>query len=254
MNIQEMEKIEEALRKHEITYAEATKKIYGSTTKPWHTTAWKKKRDELIKQTCEQCGSTKGPMVLQHLWHPPTYKEHIREIYEQFHFKAQNNSSLPEATDEEAMSFLAQFTELKEACPSCSMRSIDKRKTMTPTYRCRKCNHEFNEPKMVPYNTKLRVVAPSIDKVKRRITYQKQQEYMWNTFGEEIRTLAVLKGIEGHKRYISMEDTKTYCKRCAFLWDKKRLKVCDVCKENLIDIFMHACDKCQKDGHPFFYK
>lgn len=33
MDIQEMEKIEKALRKREITYAEASEKIYSSTTK-----------------------------------------------------------------------------------------------------------------------------------------------------------------------------------------------------------------------------
>lgn len=250
MDIQEMEKIEEALRKREITYAEASEKIYSSTTKPWQTAAWKKKRENLIKDCCEQCGSTKGPMVLQHLWHPPTYKEHIREIYEHFFIKAQNTSSLPEAKDEEVKSFMSEFKDQKEACPSCEMRSITKRKTMTPIYRCKKCEHEFDVPKMVPYNSKLKVVAPSIEKIRKSITYEKQREFMWNTYGEEMRTIAVLKGIEDHKRYISMEDTKTYCRRCAFLWDRKRLKVCDVCKETLIPLLMHACDECQKEGHP----
>lgn len=244
MDIKEMEKIEEALRKREITYAEASEKIYGSKTKPWHTVAWKKKRAKLIKDCCEQCGSTKGPMVLQHLWHPPTYREHIREIYEDFFIKAQNNSSLPEATDEEVKSFIAEFTEQKEACPSCGMRSINERKTVTPIYRCRKCYHEFDVPKMVSYNSKLNVVAPSIEKIRKTITYEKQRDFMWNTYGEEIRTIAVLKGIEDHKRYISMKDTKTFCKRCAFLWDRKKLKVCDVCKETLINIALHTCDKC----------
>lgn len=209
-----------------------------------------KKRKLLIKDCCEQCGNNQGPMVLQHLWHPPAYKEHVRSIYERFFIEAQNNSSLPEATEQEVESFIAEFTEQAEACPSCDMRSITKRKTMTPIYRCRKCNHEFDSPKLVPYHSKLKTTAPSIEKIKKDITYAKQKEFMWNTFGEEIRTLAVLKGIEDHKRYISMEDTKTYCKRCAFLWDKKRLKVCDVCKDKLIPLSMHACIECQNDGHP----
>jgi ribosomal protein L37AE/L43A len=248
MDIKEMENIEEALRKREITYTEASERIYSSTTKPWQTAAWKKKREELIKDECEQCGSTKAPMVLQHSWHPPSYRERIREIYEEYFNEKKITSLLPEATDDEVQSFLDEFTELKDSCPSCGMRSINKRKTLTPTYRCLKCNYKFDEPKMVPYNTKLRVVAPAFEKIKRTLTYKKQQEFMWNTFGEEIRTLAVLKGIEDHKRYISMNDTKTFCKRCAFLWDKKRLKVCSICKENLIRIFLHACDKCQNDS------
>jgi len=83
-------------------------------------------------------------------------------------------------------------------------------------------------------------------KFKKSITFEKQRKFKWNIYGEEMRTIAVLKGIEVHKRYISMEDTKTYCKRCAFLWDRKRLKVCDVCKEMLIPLLMHACDNVKK--------
>lgn len=46
MDIQELEKIEQALRKREMTYEEASAKIYSSTTKPWQTAEWKKKRKE----------------------------------------------------------------------------------------------------------------------------------------------------------------------------------------------------------------
>lgn len=160
MDIQETEKIEQALRNRKITYEETSKKIYGSTTKPWQTAEWKEKRKLLIKDCCEQCGNNEGPMVLQHLWHPPAYKEHVRSIYEQFFIEAQNNSSLPEATEQEVESFIAEFTEQAEACPSCEKLSVNKRKTMTPIYRCRKCHHEFDLPKLVLYHSKLRTTAP----------------------------------------------------------------------------------------------
>lgn len=249
MNLIELEKIEEALRSDNITITEAGEKIYGSTTKPWQTEYWKKKRNELIKDSCEQCGSTKPPMVLQHMWHPSSYRNHVRIAYESFLENEKLNGSLPGVKDEEVQLYLDQFTDTKESCPSCGVRSISKRKTMKPTYRCAKCYHEFDEPKMVPYHPKLGV-APSFNDLKRGMENKRLQDYIWEMYGDEIRKRAILQGIEEHKRYMSLEDTKTFCKRCAFLWDRKRRKVCDVCKETLIPIQMHACYNCQKDGHP----
>lgn len=249
MNLIELEKIEEALRADEITYEEAGEKVYGSTTKPWQTEYWKKRRKELIKDTCELCDSTKQPMVLQHMWQPSSYKNRIREIYATYLEEEKLKDSIPVVNDSEIQSYLDQFTDFKEVCPSCQMRSLSKRKTMKPTYRCVKCNHEFDEPKMVPYHPRLGV-APSFEKVRQGMANKRLQEYIWNTYGNEIKKRAILKGIEEHKRYMSMEDTKTFCKKCAFLWDKKQKKVCDVCKDTLIPIVMHACYKCQKDGHP----
>jgi hypothetical protein len=81
MNLVELEKIEEALRSDKITFAEAGEKIFGLPTKPWQT---KKKRNELIKDSCEQCGSTKPPLVLQYMWHPSSYRNHVRVAYESF--------------------------------------------------------------------------------------------------------------------------------------------------------------------------
>lgn len=251
MEIQELEKIEEALQKREITASEAYEKI-KSTTKPWQTAAWKKNRETIIKDSCEQCGGSKGPMVIQHLWHPPEYKDNIREIFAEYYLKEQKNNTLPEATDDDVLAVMSGYTEQKEVCPSCEMRSISKRKTMTPLYRCSKCKHEFDEPKMALFNPELNAVAPPMENIKKSITRNKQEEFVWNTYGGEMRTLAVLKGIQDHKRYISMVDTKTFCKRCAFLWDKKRLKVYAVCKETLIILSMHACDDCQDEGHPAF--
>lgn len=45
----------------------------------WHTKEWKEMRSRLIGDRCEQCGSTEGPMVLQHHWHPPTFKQVLHE-------------------------------------------------------------------------------------------------------------------------------------------------------------------------------
>ena len=249
MNLEELERVEAALLNDEITYEEAGEKIYNSTTKPWQTAYWKKKRSEVIKASCEQCNSSKPPMVLQHVWHPSSYKNRSSEFYTAFCEEENGQYFKIKVEDEEVNLYLEQFTQSIGVCPSCEMRSFRERKTMKPTYHCNKCNYEFEEPNMVPYHPSLGV-APTFNHVKASIRSERFRNYIWETFGNEIKKRAILKGIEDHKRYMSMSDTKTFCKRCAFLWDKKRKKVCEICKINIIPIPMHACYNCQKEGHP----
>lgn len=49
-------------------------------TSPWHTPEWRTMRDKLIKTSCEQCGKSEGPMVLQHMWHPPDIERIKKEV------------------------------------------------------------------------------------------------------------------------------------------------------------------------------
>lgn len=37
-------------------------------------------REERIGTCCEICGKTEGPLVLQHMWHPPSYSQVLYEI------------------------------------------------------------------------------------------------------------------------------------------------------------------------------
>ncbi|WP_137790955.1 hypothetical protein [Bacillus sp. E(2018)] len=243
MNLIELNKIEESLKLNEISYVEAGELIYGSTTKPWQTEDWRKKRNEMIKDSCESCNSSKPPMVIQHMWHPTPYKQNVNEVFEEYLKEELMNNSLPTVNDQEVQEYLDQFSEQREACPSCEMRSISKRKTMKPANKCVKCKHEFDEPKMLAYHPKLGV-APSFNSVKNGMRHGKLRDLVWNNLEATIRKRAILKSIADHKRYMSMIDTKTFCKRCAFLWDKKRKKVCGICKVNLTSITMHACFNC----------
>ena len=249
MNIEELERIETALLNDDITYEEAGEKIYSTSTKPWQTAYWKKKRSEIIKDACEQCNSSNPPMVLQHTWHPASYKSNIREFYS-IYLEGENAGNLQAIVgDEEVHQYLKQFTDVKAACPACQKGNIRERKTMKPTFHCNRCHHEFEEPKMLPYH-RLLGIAPTFNEVKKSMSITRLQKHIWEAYGPEIKKRAILKGIKEHKRYMSLEDTKTFCKRCAFLWDKKGKKVCEVCKDTLIPLVMHACYKCQSEGHP----
>ncbi|EGA91399.1 hypothetical protein GPDM_00990 [Planococcus donghaensis MPA1U2] len=119
---------------------------------------------------------------------------------------------------------------------------------MKPTFHCGKCHHELEEPIMLPYH-QLLGIARTFNDVKESMKRKRIQEYIWGTYGPTSKKSATLKGIEEYKRYISMEDTMTFCKRCAFLWDKKGKKACEICKETLISLDTHDCYKCQTYGH-----
>jgi len=50
-----------------------------SSRPSWTKAKWKKRRKKIIGDRCVNCGSTQGPFVLQHHWHPPPWKQVLRE-------------------------------------------------------------------------------------------------------------------------------------------------------------------------------
>lgn len=118
---------------------------------PWGTKEWKALREKLLKGFCEQCGATDGGFVLQHMWHPPSMSQVLRET-----------------------------------ALSLGMKQ--------------------DEPHVV---------------------YKAQEIYKKN-----------------HERYMSGKDTVTFCKKCAFLWDKHGLKLCERCRENYHSQDYIVCKQC----------
>lgn len=234
-----------------MTYQEVSNIVFSSGTKPWQRKEWRNQRKDFIKEQCEQCGSKQQPLVLQHFWHPKSYKKHIREIYPIYYQKVDGVYNENEISDKEIQDVLKLFTETRDACPSCQKISINERKTMTPKYRCGRCKIEFDKPIKLKFSTQ-HGVAPHPDELRKKLVREKTQLLAWEKYEVEIKTEAVIRSIDDSIRYLTNweEDTKTFCKRCAFLWDKYRKKPCKVCGEKLVSTLMHACYKCQQEGHP----
>lgn len=246
-----LEQIKTALLNNEMSYDEAANLIYDNKKKPWHTKDWQEKRMQLIKDNCEQCGKSQPPLVLQHMWHPHSYKDIIREVYHSKYFPIVDQELVSDdSEDQQINQYLERFKDERYACPKCSRLSISERKTMVPKFKCIKCRHEFDEPLKLAYSNELGKIKPSFEEVKASLLRKRKEQVTWERYGEDIRKEALYISIEEHQRYISLQDTKTFCKKCTFLWDMKRKKVCEVCKENIIPIPMHACRDCQKEGHP----
>jgi hypothetical protein len=58
--------------------------VLKKSTKPWHTKEWKVNRLKKLGTTCQECGSNKPPLVLQHKWHPPPLREIIWKIRNEY--------------------------------------------------------------------------------------------------------------------------------------------------------------------------
>ena len=104
--------------------------------KPWHTKKWRDMRNSRIADQCEQCGSTDGPMVLQHLSH-----------YEDLPKPPSKNTAVWDLMRERG-AYPPKPTVQRPACPACGKRSLTARKR-TVDWRCIACHLEFDNPVIV---------------------------------------------------------------------------------------------------------
>jgi len=204
-----------------------------SREKPWATKEWKKKRDVLIKDYCESCGSQEGPFVLQHLKQPPKFSiifscirsEYFEEYSKKYTFEYKKKIKYID----------------RESCPNCGSSSVRFLKTES-IWKCYgKCNRRFENPAMIqdidPVQKKDIVERKKIFRESKYIAFE--QKYR-DIIGKE----AVLQSIIHHEEYISLTNTCTFCKKCAFLWDIKGLKLCPNCKQSHCAVYMDMCKSC----------
>ena len=212
---------------------EETLKALQKLPKPWATKEWKAWRAENVGTACVQCGSAEGPMVLQHLRHPMSFNEIRKAVRHHLWEIAQENGHVSEPPCP---------TEERQVCPLCNSTAIRYYKTFGH-WRClgkkhgKQCGHEFSEP----------VVAQVPDKKAWwPLKQEAWREFMdWNEdlIGEQ--TLAI--SFEQQAEYLSMEHTTTFCKKCAFLWDQKGLRLCK-CGRQYHAFHNPACRQCFEEG------
>ena len=65
-------------------------------------------------------------------------------------------------------------------------------------------------------------------------------------FGEIYGKMAVLQWIGQNERYLSMIDTATFCKKCAFMWDVKKRRLCPECKSKWCPLTLPKCAFCSR--------
>lgn len=158
----------------------------------WNTAEWRRRRDLWIGDSCELCGSSEGPMVVQHLW----YRWDRNSVHnELMHVLTPTVETIYRETG---------------TCPKCSGGTIYYRKR-AEDWRCsskknrRVCGHVFSDP--IPGR------LPDWDAT--RAARAEARETTFNARAEEIKA-AVAGFLDWqHERYMRFENCETWCKRCA---------------------------------------
>ncbi|MCU0440446.1 MAG: hypothetical protein MUC49_21345 [Raineya sp.] len=234
MRIETLTIIHNQLINDEVDYSEAFDKI-KNMPQVWSTVEWKKKRAELLKDYCENCGIKTGPFVLQHTKQPETFKIIyegvtkclISEIY------PNGLDFLEKETDEMLEDMLIKNSEKRNACPTCRTVNIRDRKSLTPKYIC-KNNHEFDFPVELTYYSKSQTTDIEIARNKTRViaesvVFTRFIKEFKRLHDKKIGKLSLLICIKNSIEYLEMTFTKTTCKSCAYKEDfhhafKKQIK------------------------------
>ena len=111
----------------------------------------------------------------------------------------------------------AVIPEMRDCCPDCKSLSIQFRKGAA-SWICNSktggqyCGHVFTEP------AQKAALTAAQKKAIRQEKYQAYRDVVLNR-EHDVKRQAMLDWINDWRRYLSLEDTKTLCKSCAYLED-----------------------------------
>ena len=227
----ELKNVETALQKRTMTGNEAATTVYRARLKlgpPWHWKSWKQARATVLGSECKTCGAGKNAILyVQHTFRNPRVLPYIKEAKKKLKNMAPEIDWRPELRNKMCAIRDMTFPEMRECCPVCSSLSIQYR-TGAKTWICNSkstgkyCAHVFDKPA-----EKSALSAAQ----KKAIRNEKHEAYKTVVLHREhdYKRDAMLAWIKDLKRYLSLKDTKTLCKRCAFLEDMTDLKPCHAC-------------------------
>lgn len=198
------------------------------STKPWQTAEWKKLREALIKDYCEQCGRKEGPFVLHHLKRLSplmlTRRKVEDEIFDEY--CRQNNVI---ADKHGQLHTIIQKEGLK--CPICSITISEYHRRKDGMFVCTN-GHVVEHPIEGLINKKVTVAKT---RFKRCVKHE---------LNENIRQETIRQQQQQYEDYMAGDNTKTFCKKCAYLWDKQGKKLCSKCKQHYHSFKYETCFEC----------
>ncbi|WP_201617445.1 hypothetical protein [Psychrobacter urativorans] len=245
-----IKEVRQQLLADEISWREALECLQEATKKkkPWQYKEWRQERAILIKDSCLQCGisAESVPMVLQHLWQP----RKLAIIFDQLTTaKIAANADLRNQYIDSLKKNSKKLNNIvigdRECCPKCESTSIKflkgsqawkcsgtkSCKTITGYNRKVTCGNLFKEPavrkELTPEQKR------EISKIKQDIWSKACVKFDEKSIRESHGKQAILESIQDSERYYSLKDTTTFCKKCAYLMDIKKLLLCPNCNDFL---------------------
>ena len=217
----ELEVVEQKLTNRKITGDEASVMIYRAREKlgpPWQWASWKKVRHKVLGTECETCGA--GPeaiFVVQHTFKHPRIKPYLEtaeaklaEMEPEENWRPDLKAKMYEIRD-------AVIPEMRDCCPICESLSIQYRKGAA-TWNCNSksggqyCAHVFKKPAQ-----KLALTASQKKEI-RRNKYNAYRKIVTNR-SHDVKRDAFLRWFKDMRRYLTLKDTKTLCRSCAYIED-----------------------------------
>ena len=277
LTYKEFIELKEKLTKGEISL-DCAKELYNKHLKDledgkrsWHTRDWKERRNPIIKDKCERCGSTEV-LTLQHRSHPRGYYEHEKDVVGKYtHLYIETNAIVDQHEFSEHVINNFDYIPVP-LCPNCSARHPNKRIRKIPQYLCTKCHSEFDEPTYKTVDELISAfytgeeVAEVYDKCfvsknewknkqkLSQIMYWLQREKAKVNYGDAIYKEVLLLSLDDDIKYLSfedtIEDTITACKKCAYYFDMKNMELCPKCKKNYKNIPYPTCIQCLSEDNP----
>ena len=204
MNIDE---IKESLISDKINYSEAFELI-KKLPQIWTRKEWIDNRSKKLKDSCFKCKSKKD-LLIQHDKQPTRFSV----LYNAELDKLTKNIKVE---DSEIYENLFLNSENRQCCPTCK-RTVQR--TTKESNFCTK-GHSFKNPILMTYYTKSKTtdIVRAKESAKAMILFAKiskikKQKDLF------IGKAALLNAMKESEIYMSMVDTKTYCKSCAFKED-----------------------------------
>lgn len=254
-----LKEIRQQLLSDEISWSEALDSLkLAKKKKPWHNKEWKLERAKLINDSCAQCGQSDvdSPMVLQHLWQPKKVKNVLSDIKGAF-IAANADAKKNYITERQKKSIKLNSIVIgdRACCPKCESVNIKllkgtqewkcygtkSRKTKSGYNRKITCGHSFKDPATTKELTPEQ--KNEIYEVKRKIWSDACTKFNvdFEDIGERYGKQVVLESFDDSERYYSLKDTTTFCKKCAYMMDVKKLLLCPNCKDYLPVLHISSC-------------
>jgi hypothetical protein len=272
---EEIIELRKKLDKDEISVDEVKNNYFtdeNMSKKSWQTKDWRERRKQVIKDKCEQCGETEN-LTLYHPSIPEKYDKYYLNAYMYFNelfFEENENNFTGLITKEDILNYIENTPrETYTMCPKCNGNYYTRRKE--PHLVCSRCKYEFDEPisKQLPeyiddlYSNK---PLPDMDKpgnapgsrrvkhsmlysyIKSKLAYIKRKQMLKDKYQKEIDKKAMIGYLDAQIEYLSLEGTKTLCKKCGFNKNMNGKDLCPVCKKNYKSIKYDSCVDCMPEG------
>jgi len=255
MTISRLEELKLLLNENKIDSETVKNEIFSSKTKSWHNKEWCERKEIFLKTACEQCGNTQD-LIVQHMWHPDVYGKFVYNACILFYEKFRKEHPMEDLIQDNDVLIYIESIEKRilSVCPNCGYQVLQIRKNKLPKYRCARCHFECEEPQVVNYPVLIddrnnyqndhKPYELSFERTKFYL-YEKQSiEAAKIFYRNEIDQMALIAYIDENIRYLNFNGAVTWCKRCAFNFDRNHADLCPKCKKNYKKIGYKICREC----------